>query len=72
MRDPVMESLTEELARRDAYEEMCPTCAMCGQKMVGNEHYYEIYGTLVCDEYECIHKFLQEFRKTVDSYLEDR
>lgn len=72
MRDPVMESLRAELARRDTYEAKCPTCEVCGQKMTNNEYLYDIYGTLVCDEYDCITKFLRGFRKTVESYLEDR
>ncbi len=72
MRDPVMESLREELARRDTYEERCPRCDMCGNKMTASEYYYDIYGTLVCDEYDCVQKFLREFRKTVMSYVEDR
>lgn len=72
MKDPVMESLRAELARRDTYEAMCPTCDVCGQKMTNNEYYYDMYGTLVCDEYDCITKFLRGFRKTVESYLEDR
>lgn len=72
MRDPVMESLRAELARRDTYEAKCPTCEVCGQKMTNNEYLYDIYGTLVCDEYDCITRFLRGFRKTVESYLEDR
>lgn len=71
MRDPVMESLRAELARRDTYEAKCPTCEMCGNKIM-SEYYFDIYGTLVCDEYDCVQKFLREFRKTVMSYVEDR
>lgn len=71
MRDPVMESLRAELARRDTYEAKCPTCEMCGNKIM-SEYYYDIYGTLVCDEYDCVQKFLREFRKLVMSYVEDR
>lgn len=72
MRDPVIESLRAELARRDSYEERCPTCEICGQKMTNCEYYYDIYDTLVCDNYDCISKFLRGFRKSVESYLEDR
>ena len=71
MRDPVMESLRAELARRDTYEAKCPTCEMCGNKIM-SEYYYDIYGTLVCDEYDCVQKLLREFRKSVMSYVEDR
>lgn len=71
MRDAVMESLRAELARRDTYEAKCPTCEMCGNKIM-SEYYYDIYGTLVCDEYDCVQKFLREFRKSVMSYVEDR
>lgn len=71
MRDPVMESLRAELARRDTYEAKCPTCEMCGNKIM-SEYYYDIYGTMVCDEYDCVQKFLREFRKSVMSYVEDR
>ena len=71
MRDPVMESLRAELARRDTYEAKCPTCEMCENKIM-SEYYYDIYGTLVCDEYDCVQKFLREFRKSVMSYVEDR
>lgn len=69
MRDPVMESLRAELARRDTYEAKCPTCAMCGNKIM-SEYYYDIYDTLVCDEFDCIQKFLRGFRKSVESYVE--
>lgn len=71
MRDPVMESLRAELARRDTYEAKCPTCEMCGNKIM-SEYYFDIYGTLVCDEFDCVQKFLREFRKSVESYVEDR
>ena len=72
MRDAVMESVKAELARRDTYEANCPECAICGQKMTCNEYYYDMYGTYVCDEYECITRYLRQFRKTIVSYLEDR
>ena len=71
MRDRVVEELKSELARRDAYEAQCPTCDICGQKMVGNEYFYDIYGTYVCDEYECIKGFIKGFRKRVTSFMED-
>ena len=68
MRDPVIESLRAELARRDSYEAKCPTCEICGQKIM-SEYYYDFYGTLVCDEYDCVSKFLRGFRKSVEGYV---
>lgn len=72
MRDRVMEELKTELARRDAYEAQCPTCDICGQKIIDDEYFYDIYGTYVCDQWKCINNFLREYRRSVASYMEER
>lgn len=72
MRDAVMEALKAELNRRDAYENQVPTCDICRQKMTNNEYFFDVDGTKVCDSYDCICKFLGQFRRSVESYVYER
>lgn len=69
MRDRVMEELKAELARRDTYENKCPICEMCGQRIM-DEYFYDVDGTYICDSYECVTDFMRGFRKSLESYIE--
>lgn len=72
MRDYVEEQLADKLLSEDNYERLCPVCDICGQSMTAGTYFYDIDGTYVCDEYECINGFLKEFRRSVFSYVESR
>lgn len=72
MRDAVEEALRAELNRRDAYENQVPTCDICRQKMTNNEYFFDVDGTKVCDSYDCICKFLGQFRRSVEGYVYER
>lgn len=72
MRDAVEEALRAELNRRDQYENQVPVCDICGQRMTNEEYFYEFDETKVCDSYDCIQKFLRQFRKSIESYVYER
>lgn len=67
-----MEALKTELARRDAYENQVPICDICGQKMTYSDYLFDMDGTLICDNYDCIQKFLYGFRKNIFTYIDER
>ena len=72
MRDAVMESLKNELARRDAYENQVPICDICKQKMTSNEYFFDVYGTMVCDSFDCVQAFMRGFRRSIETYIDER
>lgn len=71
MRDHVLEELRAELARRDAYEANVPICAICGQRMTNGEYFYDVNGTYVCDEVECVYGFMRPFRKNIEDFIKE-
>ena len=68
MREPVYESELDNLVRDTNYEKACPVCDECGLAMTAEDYYYDIDGHLVCPE--CTDTFLENYRKSIISYLE--
>lgn len=71
MREYTEELLAHKLLTEEQYEMACPICEVCGQHMTSNEYFYDFDGTYICDEYDCIMKYLKQFRRTVMSYVRD-
>lgn len=69
MRDYVEEQLAHKLLTEEQFEMACPVCSSCGQHITNSSFFYDVDGTYFCDEYECIDKFLKQFRRTVMSYV---
>lgn len=56
----------KELAE-EKYEERCPICDRCGERITG-EFYYDVDGDIYCEE--CFEDYCEEFRRNVDDYWE--
>lgn len=61
MRDAVMESLSQEMARMDARAERCPKCERCGERITADEYYYDLEGMILCER--CLNI---EYRRSVE------
>lgn len=63
MRDPIDEALNERDYLYTRYEESCPMCDMCGERLTAEEYYYEIEGDVVCEE--CLRDYMERYKKWV-------
>lgn len=62
--------LRDKMMRDDEYADLCPICDECKQQMTAEEYYYDVYDHIVCPN--CMDRFIEHFKKRVESYVEDR
>ena len=53
------------------YESKCPLCAVCGLH-IQTDYMYDIDGTTICDDFDCVSGFLRQYRKTVDTWITNK
>lgn len=62
MRDPVIEALNDEDDRLTRTENEGPVCKFCGFHVNNWPYHYEIDGTVICDDSNCIYRFMEQYR----------
>ena len=72
MREPVDEAFRAEDARRTAYEQMCPVCDVCKQHITWTDHFYDLDGFYLCDDYNCIRTYLDNFKMSIQNFIDGR
>lgn len=71
MRDYADQLLDIHIAEEDAYEEACPTCEKCGNKITFDDYFYDFDGVYMCPD--CFEEYCNDnFRKSIDKYIEER
>ena len=54
--------------RQMEYESRCPVCVVCGEHITST-FFYDTDGGPICDDDNCIRDYLQQYRRSVDTWI---
>ena len=70
MRDYVDILLDKELDEEEEFLKRCPVCDCCHAHITSTNYYYDCDGIKICDDIDCIMNFMEQFKRTIISYME--
>ena len=62
--------LKEHDNKMDEYEKKCPVCDMCKDPITWTDYYYNVDDRVICPD--CTDRFLEYYRKSVQSFIDRR